>query len=461
MEGLPAQRQPKGAYATTAQPTLHPPTIYSEPTGSSSEVDDKGEPTKAYVLQPADEGFGAWSYVASAFTMFIVVWGFPQAFPIFQTYLAAGKNAKHRDSLLLGLLAPGLQDILEGILFQVLPRSPRYRRTIVVFGILAITAAMFFASIADTVWQIVLSQGVLFGVGGIMLNFVHVSIFSEWFEQKKSKAMAVIWLGWRVGSLAFPIVCQWLLDKHGYEKTLRVLIAPMLALLAPTIVLFRGRYRTATISSQPMAPRVSKRTALRARKIWYNLFVSSLFYFVTNVPTMFIAAFASDLKLSTSDQAIALSLRALGDMPGMYLFGWLGNSGSYQALMALCALSTSLVHCLVWGFVKTRFGLFAYALVFGLANGGYTNCMMPFFAEIAGSDGALFTVVHSLFSFLRGFAILSVGPVGVHLLRLGGEVVTESYAIGKYKYLVAYASGMTFASGALTLFSIHFWKPPK
>ncbi|KAJ9668398.1 hypothetical protein H2201_001446 [Coniosporium apollinis] len=180
---------------------------------------------------------------------------------------------------------------------------------------------MFFASFADTVWQIVLSQGVLFGIGGVMLNFVHVSIFSEWFENKKSKAMAIIWLGWGVGSLAFPVV--------------------------------------------------------------------------------------------------------------------------------------------LWGFVKTRFGLFAYALVFGLANGGYTNCMMPFFAEIAGSDGALFTTVHSLFSFLRGFAILSVGPVGVHLLRLGGEVAADSYAIGKYKYLVAYASGMTFASGALTLFSIHFWKPPK
>lgn len=27
------------------------------------------------VLQPADEGFGAWSYAASAFAMFVPVWG--------------------------------------------------------------------------------------------------------------------------------------------------------------------------------------------------------------------------------------------------------------------------------------------------------------------------------------------------------------------------------------------------
>ena len=30
---------------------------------------------KVYTLQPVDEGFGAWSYVASAFAMFLVVWG--------------------------------------------------------------------------------------------------------------------------------------------------------------------------------------------------------------------------------------------------------------------------------------------------------------------------------------------------------------------------------------------------
>ncbi|KAJ9646490.1 hypothetical protein H2199_002539 [Coniosporium tulheliwenetii] len=174
---------------------------------------------------------------------------------------------------------------------------------------------MFFASFADAVWQIVLSQGVLFGIGGVMLNFVHVSIFSEWFENKKSKAMAIIWLGWGVGSLAFPVV--------------------------------------------------------------------------------------------------------------------------------------------LWGFVKTRFGLFAYALVFGLANGGYTNCMMPFFAEIAGSDGALFTTVHSLFSFLRGFAILSVGPVGVHLLRLGGEVAADSYAIGKYKVISLMLGRAIAANQFSTLLHMH------
>ncbi len=41
----------------------------------ASDLDVFNETTRASVLQPVDEGFGAWSYVASAFAMFIVVWG--------------------------------------------------------------------------------------------------------------------------------------------------------------------------------------------------------------------------------------------------------------------------------------------------------------------------------------------------------------------------------------------------
>ncbi|KAK3708286.1 hypothetical protein LTR37_011551 [Vermiconidia calcicola] len=125
--------------------------------------------------------------------MYIVVWGFPNSFPIFQTYLSAGQHAIHKDSVVLPLLAPGMQDILEGVFFQLLPKLARYRRLLVIAGISTIILAMTMASYATDAWQIVLSQGLMFGCGGIMLNFVHVSIFVEWFtEEKQPRAMSMI-----------------------------------------------------------------------------------------------------------------------------------------------------------------------------------------------------------------------------------------------------------------------------
>ncbi|KAI9668014.1 MAG: hypothetical protein M1821_000834 [Bathelium mastoideum] len=365
----------RGAYATSSQISLKPKRSHSPKPSvnnneQASEVGTLDGTGLAFTLQQADEGFGAWSYAASAFAMFIVVWGFPQAFPIFQTYLATGENTAFQDSTVLALLAPGLQDIIEGLLFPIFPKAPKYRKAFVIAGILIMMLAMFLASCAEHAWQVFLTQGILYGVGGIMLNFVHVSIFSEWFEKKRGTAMGFIWVGWRVGGLGFPLVCRWLLDMHGYTQTMRVLMVPMLVLLLPAVLLFRGRFPNATVSSSTPQPSVSKFAALRTPGVLFHLFVSLCFYLVTNVPIMFIINYAVDLALNPEDQAIALTLRVLSDMIGTYLFGWLGDHGYYLAMLTGSSLSSSLIYALVWGFAKSKSSLFTYAIVIGLANGG-------------------------------------------------------------------------------------------
>ena len=80
------QRSSKGGSATTIQPKLNPraaPQRHSRsPSPShkarpeeSVELGGHDDSTNTYRLQPVDEGFGAWSYVASAFAMYVVVWG--------------------------------------------------------------------------------------------------------------------------------------------------------------------------------------------------------------------------------------------------------------------------------------------------------------------------------------------------------------------------------------------------
>lgn len=79
-------RYSRGRSATTSQPRLKPKTPHEQRspsplpdrTGTAGSVDlgeDNDGLKNAFRLQPVDEGFGAWSYVASAFAMYIVVWG--------------------------------------------------------------------------------------------------------------------------------------------------------------------------------------------------------------------------------------------------------------------------------------------------------------------------------------------------------------------------------------------------
>lgn len=209
-----------------------------------------------------------------------------------------------------------------------------------------------------------------------MLNFVHITVFSEWFVKRKRRAMTIIWLGYRTGALIFPPACQWLLEKHGYETTMRVLIAPMLTLLVPSVALLRGRHEPATVVTQSVRPNLSKITVLRNPDILFYLLIAFLFFSVVNVPRTFIAIFGDDINLNTSDRTLALFLHVLCNMIATYSLGWLSDSMFYDGLIAGCALSTSLVHFVVWGLVKSKFGVFIYAIASGLTSGGNYASML-------------------------------------------------------------------------------------
>lgn len=76
----PSKHSHKGGSATTTQIQLnsvilenHQSTLTTQTPSLKEGIFD--ETANSFTLQPADEGFGAWSYVASAFAMYIVVWG--------------------------------------------------------------------------------------------------------------------------------------------------------------------------------------------------------------------------------------------------------------------------------------------------------------------------------------------------------------------------------------------------
>lgn len=64
---------------------------------------------------------------------------------------------------------------------------------------------------------------------------------------------------------------------------------------------------------------------------------------------------------------------------------------------------------------------------------GFDNSLFSLYSETSGNDGALFTAIHSVFSSVGGIGILSVGPVGMSLIKLSPMIEYSSYGIGKYK----------------------------
>lgn len=82
-------------------------------------------------------------------------------------------------------------------------------------------AAIFLSSFATEVWHLILTQGILYGVGGNLVYYPIFIFIDEWFVRRKGFAFGVMWGGSGAGGLAGPLVLNWGLAKYGVETFLR------------------------------------------------------------------------------------------------------------------------------------------------------------------------------------------------------------------------------------------------
>lgn len=80
-------------------------------------------------------------------------------------------------------------------IFALLHRFPNHRRYFTVAGQIITVIALIGASFASKVWHLILTQGVLYAVGGSLLYFPTVAFLDEWFIKRKGFAFGVMWAG--------------------------------------------------------------------------------------------------------------------------------------------------------------------------------------------------------------------------------------------------------------------------
>lgn len=73
-----------------------------------------------------------------------------------------------------------------------LQRYPNVRRKCSVVGLVVISLALIISSFSTRVWHLILSQGVLYALGGSMLYMPAMVFLDEWFVQRKGFAFGVM-----------------------------------------------------------------------------------------------------------------------------------------------------------------------------------------------------------------------------------------------------------------------------
>jgi MFS family permease len=96
---------------------------------------------------------------------------------------------------IIGTCQIGCLYMLAPISISVLEAWPEMRRFTSVIGLAIVLASLVASSFAANVWQLVVTQGVLYGIGGNLLYTPLMFYLDEWFVHRKGLAFGVVWAG--------------------------------------------------------------------------------------------------------------------------------------------------------------------------------------------------------------------------------------------------------------------------
>ncbi|KAF9365700.1 hypothetical protein BGX34_008850 [Mortierella sp. NVP85] len=328
-------------------------------------------------------------------------------------------------------------------------------------GVLIMTLSLLAAAFATEVWQLYLTQGILYGVGASLTYFAGLSLPAQWFTSNRGLVIGIAISGGGIGGLWMSPVVSGLLNSKGLRWTMVAMAIAHLVLLTPVSMLFRTRFETGI------------QRAKRIRKFGYRkgesleqdkkrkfvdftimkntrfclLFVAGIFvvsgYFT---PFYFINSYAQQHSVSTSNAALMVGLMNGSSAVGRIVMGLVSDKiGCINALL-ISTFAASMTLLLIWTFAKTAAVMFVFSVLYGLCCGAYLSSTVSVSAAICGLE-RLATVTGIIYA---GMAIGSMigSPVSGAILDSIGH---------KTDYLgVILWAGIVMLIGTIILFVLRY-----
>ncbi|EXJ91490.1 hypothetical protein A1O3_00038 [Capronia epimyces CBS 606.96] len=233
------------------------------------------------------------------------------------------------------------------------------------------------ASFATKFWHLILSQGILVGLGVGFVWLPSIPLVSAWFNRNRSLAQGIAAAGSGIGGTIFSSATTPMIKNLSLAWSLRITGIAAFAVLFVASVLMRDR--NATIRPRIKAFDV---VLLKRYRVWLLIgysFFSILGYIVC---TYSMSAFALSLGLSQHQGGIVITVLNVGAAVGRPFVGVLSDRfGRMTVACGLTAVNTLMVFA-VW-IPTTSYGLLIFlSFVLGITSGIYWGTIAPLCAEV-------------------------------------------------------------------------------
>ncbi|KAJ4294916.1 hypothetical protein N0V88_005155 [Collariella sp. IMI 366227] len=327
----------------------------------------------------------------------------------------------------------GMMYLLAPIVYCTLRKFPSLRKACTIGGFIIAMISLLGASFANTVPQLLATQGVLYALGGSLHYFPAYLYLDEWFVRRRGLAYGVFIAGAGAAGIIVPLTMEWILHTWGFRTALRVWVVVSILLTTPVFFALK--------------PRLPDQHADRGpNKLGYGFLKSSAFWVLLagNVAQTFAVA----QGWSALSGTIAVSLCSAATAIGATLTGWLVDRYHVTTVLNFCTIGTVVAVFVFWSFAVYQPILYIFALLYGMFAGGFpatwSGCTSAVRKQYAVENG----MVIAMFTAGKGIGCVISGPVSGALVASDTWKNTVGYAYGSgYGYLIVF-SGITasFAS---------------
>lgn len=357
------------------------------------------------------------------------------SFGVFQNYYSQLPGLARSNVALIGTTAQGLYFLGAPFSAMITKRFPRYQRQqiwiswpLCIFGLLA-------ASFSSTLGGLVATQGIMYGVGYVMLTYPIISMLNEWWVVRKGMAFGLLSASSGVTGIVMPFIIEAMLRRYGHEITLRASAVTMIVLTAPFIPLLEGRLPPSEHST------MSRTNWSFLKKPLFYVFclstmVQGLAFFI---PPVFLPSYAADIGLSSTQGALLLALMSAAQVFGQFAFGYLSDKRfSVSSLVLVCLAFSAGGTFIFWGLSKSLPMLVVFSIIYGFFAYGFGTMRVAMGTAVSDDQSAM-VATYAILVFLQGIGNVLVSPISASLIS--NVVSLSDFGASSYKWPIVFTGG--------------------
>ncbi len=279
-------------------------------------------------------------------------------------------------------------------------------KSIIVASGISLGIGYLLMSRLQALWQLYLIYGVLVGIGFSTHDVITLSTVARWFIRRRGMMSGIVKVGTGSGQFLVPLIATLLIAAYGWRNSYFIIGAVALVIfVAVAQILSRDPQGIGLLpdgdsnesydnGNRSRQESVTLRAAARTRQFWIICIAEFAIFFCLLTVIVHIVPHAMDLQLAPPTAVGVLSTIGGISMLGRIVIGTANDKIGGKRSMVICFI---LLLCgLFWLNVASKaWMLFLFAVIYGIAHGGFFTVMSPTIAEFfgTGSHGLLYGIV--------------------------------------------------------------------